>query len=106
MTHLVSIERAYLFYTKRNVFVPGREKKKTSPGGKSRQQSATPSLRCNIATATNRFFFQMGKHGGGGGGFVFVVVKTKESFFFHWKIFNLKKPTQTVHQEGGKQVKK
>jgi hypothetical protein len=53
------------------------EKKKTSPGGKSRQQSATPSLRCNIATATNRFFFQMGKHGGGGGGFVFVVVNKR-----------------------------
>jgi hypothetical protein len=48
----------------------------------------------------------MGKHGGGGGGFVFVVVKTKESFFFHWKIFNLKKPTQTVHQEGGETSKK
>jgi hypothetical protein len=30
MTHLVSIERAYLFYTKRNVFVPGREKKNLS----------------------------------------------------------------------------
>jgi hypothetical protein len=46
----------------------------------------------------------MGKHGGGGGGFVFVVVKTKESFFFHWKIFNLKETNPNSSPGGGKQV--
>ena len=55
-----------------------REDQEGVPRSTAATKRNEPSCCGSVATATNRFFFQMGKHGGGG---LLLFLKQKNKYF-------------------------